>query len=59
MKQVFSVLLVIALAGLILFGYISNIVEVMHHFSDPLTVGMVLRLIGILVAPLGIIMGYV
>jgi len=39
-------------------GWIINIVKIVHHLSEPLTAMMVFRMVGIIVAPLGAILGF-
>lgn len=39
-------------------GWIWNIVKIFSGIADPLTLKMILRCIGIIVAPLGAILGY-
>jgi len=41
-----------------IYGYVANIVSLVHHISDPNTAMLVLRAVGIFVAPLGVILGY-
>lgn len=56
-----AVLAYLALIGAGLYGYVWNIVTLIHHASAPLTsidVLLVLRVLGIFVAPLGAILGY-
>ncbi len=50
------VFVVIALASI--YGYIANIVKMVHALSDVLTGMEVARMIGIVVAPLGVVLGY-
>lgn len=44
--------------GLVL-GWIINIFTIINHVNDPLTAMFVLRVLGIIVMPLGGILGYV
>jgi hypothetical protein len=39
-------------------GYIANIVKVVDMFSAPLNVEMIVRIIGLIVWPIGSIMGF-
>jgi len=39
-------------------GWIANIVKMVSHLSDPITAMEILRMIGIVVAPLGAVLGY-
>jgi prepilin-type N-terminal cleavage/methylation domain-containing protein len=41
-----------------LYGWIHNIVVIYHSSFDPLTAKVVLRVIGVFLAPLGVVMGY-
>lgn len=43
-------------AGIV--GWVMNIIAIVHAVSGPLTTLLVVRLIGVLVFPLGAIMGY-
>lgn len=41
-------------------GWVWNIIKITQHdFSDPITAMIVLRVVGIIVAPLGVVMGYI
>ncbi len=40
-------------------GWVLNIVTVVHLISDPITGMFVLRCVGILLAPLGAILGFI
>ena len=42
-----------------LYGWVHNIIDIVHSSFSPLTGLVVLRCIGIFVAPLGAILGYV
>lgn len=57
--EVFAILyLLLWVFGII--GYVLNIVKLIGHVHDPsLTVFTVLRIIGLIAAPLGAILGYV
>ncbi len=49
--------------GIIIFilgvvGWIMNVFKVIHHISDPLTAMEILRMIGVVFAPLGAILGF-
>lgn len=41
------------------YGWISNIVTIWHTMDNPVTAKFVLRCIGIFVAPIGAILGYI
>jgi hypothetical protein len=51
------IFVIVWLAGIV--GWILNIVEIISHFSVLLNGLMVVRIIGVFVAPLGAILGYV
>ena len=40
-------------------GWVLNIINVCHTFDEPITGLFILRAIGIIVAPLGAVMGYI
>lgn len=40
------------------YGWIMNIVKIYHSSFTPLTADVVLRVVGIFLAPLGMVMGY-
>lgn len=44
--------------GLFIFGWVDNIVKLFYANFDPLTGIVVLRIVGIFVAPLGAVIGY-
>lgn len=54
-----GVLVWLALACLFIYGWVSNIIAIVHASSDPLNPLLVLRFLGVLVAPLGAVLGYV
>jgi hypothetical protein len=39
-------------------GWVANIVKMCHHLSEPLSGMEILRMIGIIAAPLGAVLGY-
>jgi len=49
---------IFALSAITTVGYILNIVKIFRHFNDPLTTEMILRIVGVVVAPFGVILGY-
>jgi hypothetical protein len=51
-------LIILALWGLAAVGWVLNIVEIFKMVNDPLTGMLILRAVGIFVAPLGAILGY-
>lgn len=59
MKALSTIVISVVLAAAVFFGYINNIVILVQSFGDSLTVGLVLRLIGVVMTPLGVLMGYV
>jgi hypothetical protein len=50
------IVLIIAIFGI--YGWVANIVSLAHSTFDPLTGMVVLRVVGIFVAPLGAVLGY-
>lgn len=40
-------------------GWIMNVLTIAHHLSDPLTIMIIFRMVGIFVFPIGVILGYV
>lgn len=48
----------IGLCGAAIYGYIVNIVSIAHS-TDMLTPKFILRVLGLIVVPLGIVMGFV
>ena len=46
----------ILLAGL--WGYVANIIGIIHMLTDPITGLFILRIAGIFFVPLGVILGY-
>lgn len=40
------------------FGWVANIIKLVDMSFDPITIELVLRLVGVIAAPLGVIMGY-
>lgn len=52
----FAILLV-AILGI--GGWVSNIVQIVNHLSDPITGMFILRCVGIFVAPLGAVLGFI
>jgi hypothetical protein len=53
----FGIAYVLVLIGLAI-GWVMNIVSIIHHINDPLTNMMILRWVGIIVAPLGGVVGW-
>lgn len=54
-------LLVVYLAAIVavVYGYVHNIYMLITHFATAGTVEVILRALGILAAPLGVVMGYI
>ena len=52
---------IVGIVGAILLtiGWVMNIVTLFHHANDPVTVMTILRAVGIFVAPLGGVLGYI
>lgn len=60
-EEVFKILgaiAAVALSGACAWGWILNIIDVVHTMHDPLTGLFLLRAIGIFIFPLGIILGF-
>lgn len=51
--------LYLALIGVCAYGWIMNIVTIAHSNFNDLTGLLILRLVGIFIAPLGVVLGYV
>lgn len=49
----------LAFIGVIVTGWILNIVAVAHANLSDLTGMLILRIVGIFVAPLGVVLGYI
>lgn len=47
----------LVIGGASLLGYVLNIIKLVTHIHDPLTVLLVARMIGIVAAPLGSVLG--
>lgn len=56
MRALIVVWIALILAGV--YGYISNIVDIISMVNDPITGMFILRCVGIVVYPLGAILGY-
>jgi hypothetical protein len=57
-SDISAVLLYLAIIGLIVYGWINNIVILFHSTFTNITGELVLRAIGVVVGPLGVVMGY-
>ena len=51
----FSILIWFAVVA----GWIMNVLTIANHLSDPLTIMIIFRMVGIFVFPIGVILGYV
>lgn len=51
------IVLVLWLVGCI--GWVMNILNIIAHISEPITMMLVLQCIGVVVAPLGAVLGWV
>lgn len=49
----------LAIVGALVYGWIANIVTIAHSNFNDITGLLVLRVVGIFVAPLGTILGYI
>lgn len=58
MKNATQLLILIALLGAAIYGWFANIVKFIGLIGDPLTAEVVIRAIGIFLAPLGVILGF-
>ena len=54
----FGVLLIMFIWAALIFGWVVNIVKLYSMVSEPVTGVFVLRVIGIFIAPLGSVMGF-
>jgi hypothetical protein len=57
-SDVSAVVLYLLLIAAIFYGWINNIVILFHSSFATITGELVLRTVGIFVAPLGVVMGY-
>jgi hypothetical protein len=53
------ILIWLTLAIVCAYGWIHNIVVVVHHINEPISGMFILRVAGIPVAPLGVVLGYI
>lgn len=53
------VLAYIALICGVVYGYVHNIVLLVHSLSDPIGALFVARCVGVIAVPLGVVLGYV
>lgn len=51
-------MLCIALIIMIIYGWIANVVDIIHTLNGPINALFVARIAGVFVAPLGAILGY-
>lgn len=56
MKKFNYVAATIVIVGLV--GWIKNIVDIVHAIHDPITGMFIFRCVGIIVGPLGAVLGY-
>lgn len=52
------ILVLLGIVGVGLVGWVKNVVMLFHSSFDPLTGVVVLRAIGVIVAPLGAVLGF-
>jgi len=50
--------IIVALLLVALAGWVMNIIEIYNHVNEPVTGMFVLRLIGVVFAPLGMVLGW-
>lgn len=48
---------IVAFLGIV--GYVGNVVQLIHQALDPLTVLVILKLVGLVIPPLGALMGWI
>lgn len=53
-----AILAYIALFIAFIYGYVSNIISIIHTLSDPITGLFIARCFGVVAAPLGAVLGY-
>lgn len=56
MVYILGALIALSLVGLAAYGYVMNIITILH--SNAFTAGLIVRVIGIFLAPIGAIAGY-
>lgn len=55
----FFALLIILLYILAIFGYLLNIIKIFQSIREPISTLIILRIVGIVVTPLGAVLGFV
>lgn len=58
MKYAIQLLALVALFGAAVYGWVANIIKLFGLIGDPLTAEVVIRAIGIFLAPLGVVLGF-
>ena len=59
-SKIFPVLVIGLMVGVFaIYGWVENILKLVHMNFDPITGMGVLRAIGVVLAPLGVVLGYV
>ena len=56
-SDVFGLVGLVIIAAMVI-GWVMNIIEIVQTVADPITGMFVLRCVGIVVAPLGAVLGY-
>lgn len=59
MGKIFAVLFVMGFAAFMFVGWCLNLMAVIHTVNDPIAGTFILRIVGIFLAPLGAIFGWV
>ena len=54
-----EMLIVLIIIATVPFGWAANIFQLVHHIDDPLNAHEILRFIGVLVFPLGVMLGWI
>lgn len=50
--------MIVVIAGFGGYGWVHNIIDIVHHTSGPVTKMFILRCVGIPIFPLGVVLGY-
>lgn len=53
-----GVVIILAIWVLAVIGWVHNIIDVVHMVNDPITGMFILRCVGIIVAPVGAVLGW-
>jgi len=56
-KSFFIVCVIVSLLGAV--GYVKNIVKLVEHRNDPIVTEEVVRGVGVIFPPVGMVMGYI